>query len=329
MASLRAAVVAARQRLSAAGIDEPQIEAELLLRYALEVASGADEALARPSSASGRAVSRTQLYTQLEENAPAEVEAAFESFLARRLAHEPSAYITGRTEFRGLELALTQAVLVPRPETEGLVEAVLRELGRTQYPGLNPEPSERAAGLGPQARRSSAAGRAGRLCVVDVGTGSGAIAVALAQALPRAEVYATDVSREALAVAAENARRHGLERRLALRHGDLLAPLQDYVECIIANLPYVTSADWSRLEPELREYEPRLALDGGADGLDLVRALLTQAPRYLRPGGLVALEIGEEQAAALGRFIEEALPGAAWRVEQDFAGKDRYCLVST
>jgi release factor glutamine methyltransferase len=151
--------------------------------------------------------------------------------------------------------------------------------------------------------------------------------VVLARELPVAEVYALDASREALAVAAENAQRHGVERRLALRCGDLLTPLHDYVDCVVANLPYVTTGEWSGLQPEVREHEPRQALDGGEDGLDLIRALLRQAPRYLLPGGFVALEIGEEQAEALGRFVEESLPRSAWRVEKDFADKDRYFFV--
>jgi release factor glutamine methyltransferase len=298
--SLRAAMVAARDRLQSAGIDQAQIEAEILLRYALEsVASSDGGAPAPPASASGRAVSRVQLYTRFEEEMAPGVEAAFASFLTRRLAHEPSAYITGRKQFCGLEFMVTPAVLIPRPETEGLVEAVVSEVR----------------------------GRIGRLRIADVGTGSGAIAVALAKALPQAEVYASDVSREALAVAAENARRHGVERRIELRCGQLLTPVHDYVDCIVANLPYVTTADWSRLEPELREHEPRLALDGGEDGLDLIRALLLQAPRYLPPEGCVALEMGEGQAGALARFVEASMPGAVWRVERDLAGKDRVFIL--
>ncbi len=305
MTSLRAAAVAARDRLREAAIDEPEIESELLLRYALEVvASREGGALARPTSTSGRAeqVSRAQLYTRFEQELTPAVAAVYESFLGRRLAHEPSAYITGRREFWGLEFLVTPAVLIPRPETEGLIEAVVREVG---------------ARTGPS----------GRLRIADIGTGSGAIAVALAKALPWAEVYASDVSREALAVAAENARRQGVERRIAVRWGHLLTPVHDYVECIVANLPYVTTAEWSRLEPELQEHEPRLALDGGEDGLDLIRELLRQAPRYLRPEGCVALEIGEGQAEALGRFVEGSLPGAAWRGERGLAGKERVFLV--
>jgi release factor glutamine methyltransferase len=318
MTTLRAAVVAARDRLRAAGIEDAQIEAEVLLRYALEVAAPAEDGT--------RSVSRAGLYTRFEDEMTPPVEAAYMSLQARRLAHEPSAYITGHREFWGLEFKVTPAVLIPRPETEGLVELVLRELGDGGSSGARGlvEPTA-------PARPTRASGRAvrvaGRLRIADVGAGSGGIAVALAQELPEAEVYAMDASREALAVAAENASRHGFERRIALRCGDLLTPLHDYVDCVVANLPYVTSGEWAGLQPEVREHEPRQALDGGEDGLDLIRALLRQAPRYLLPGGFVALEIGEEQAGALGRFVQETLPGSTWRVEKDFADKDRYFFV--
>jgi release factor glutamine methyltransferase len=319
--TLRAALVAARDRLRAAGIDDAQIEAEVLLRYALEGAESAkDAAPARPARASGRAISRPELYMRFEDEATAKVAEAYRGFLARRLAHEPSAHITGRREFWGLEFAVTPAVLIPRPETEGLVEAVLRELAALRL--VQDTSTARPANASERAVRVT-----GRLRIADVGTGSGAIAVALALELPGAEVYALDASWEALDVAAGNARRHGVARRLALRHGDLLTPLHDYVDCVVANLPYVTTGEWAGLQPEVREHEPRQALDGGDDGLDLIRALLHQAPRYLLPGGFVALEIGETHAAPLGRFVEQIWPGATWRVEQDFAGKDRYFFV--
>jgi release factor glutamine methyltransferase len=292
--SLRAAVVAARDRLRAAGIDDAQIEAEILLRYALEIG-------AELKTGASDAVSRADLYSRFEDTLPEAVAEAFEGFLARRLAHEPSAYITGRREFWGLQLRVTPAVLIPRPETELLVQAVLQEVSGLPYTA--------------------------RLRVADVGTGSGGVAIALAKELPRAEVYAIDASREALAVAGGNASRHGLARRIAFRPGDLLTPLWDYVECIAANLPYVTTRDWQRLEPELREHEPRLALDGGKDGLDLIHGVLRQAPRYLAPRGFVALEIGDGQAAALGRFVEASWLGAAWRVERDLAGFERVFVV--
>jgi release factor glutamine methyltransferase len=277
LTTLRAAALAARDRLLAASVAEDgveaEIEAEVLLRFALETESASP-------------VSRSALYAHYEDEATPRVHERFESLLTRRLAREPTAYITGRREFYG-------------PETELLVETTLK---------LAPKGS--------------------RLRIADIGTGSGAIAVALAKALPWAELMATDVSRAALSIAAENAALHGVPRHIAFRAGQLLTPLHDYVDLIVANLPYVTTDDWSHLEPELREHEPRLALDGGRDGLDLIRALLLQAPHYLRRGGQVVLEIGEGQARELGRFIDASLPeGTSSTTEPDFAGVLRVMSV--
>lgn len=291
MTSLRAAAIAARDRLFSAGVVEDdleaQIEAELLLRHALDPSGG---------------VTRTALYLSFEDPITADVAETYEGFLSRRLAHEPCAYITGRREFYGLDFKVTPDVLIPRPETEQLVETSIRL--------ANAEP-----------RRT-------RLRIADAGTGSGAIAVSLARALPRAEVYATDDSRAALAVAEENARRHDVVRRIAFRPGDLLTPVHAYVDLVVANLPYVTSEDWSKLAPEVRDHEPRRALDGGPDGLDAIRALLQQAPRYLTPGGHIVIEIGDEQVDPLSRFLSDALPHVRWAAERDFAGIPRIVQIS-
>ena len=292
LTSLRSAFVAARDRLLAAGVAddevEAEIEAEILLRHAIDPAVD---------------VSKAYLYSRFEDAIAKDVAERYEALLVRRLAREPTAYITGRREFCGLEFRVTPDVLIPRPETEQLVETAIR---RAQGAPWRP-----------------------RLRIADIGTGSGAIAVALAKDLPQAEVYATDVSRAALGVAMENARRLGVERRIAFRAGYLLTPLHDYVDFIAANLPYVTTGDWRRLSPELREHEPRLALDGGADGLDLVRELLRQAPRYLRRGGHALLEIGEGQDEAVAAFISREMPrGTTWSVQADFAGISRVLTVS-
>jgi len=291
LTSLRAAAVAARDRLLAARIAEDEVEAEIeaevLVRFAIDP-------VAFPS--------KSHLYARYEDEITPDVAARFDAVLTRRLAHEPTAYITGRREFYGLEFRVTPDVLIPRPETEMLVEAAIKL--------ANAEPGR------------------GRLRIADIGSGSGCVAVALAVALPRAEIYASDASRASLAVARENARRHSVERRIAFRPGHLLTSIHDYVDLIVANLPYVTTDDWSRLPPELREHEPRPALDGGEDGLDLIRALLRQAPRYLRPGGHVLLEIGEGQVLPLASFIEEDLPWRMlWSAESDFAGIPRLLTV--
>jgi release factor glutamine methyltransferase len=284
--SLRSAYLHARDRLQAAEIDEAPIEAEVLLRHAL--------------STGGIEVTRAELFKGFEEPLEAALLAGLEALVERRLAHEPSAYITGHREFYGLDLLVTPDVLIPRPETETLVEAVL-SLAETSTPQ--------------------------RLTVVDVGTGSGAIAVALASALRRAEVYATDVSLSAPRVAESNAHRPAVERRVRFLHGDLLLPLRTYVDFVVANLPYVTTGDWQALPKELHDHEPRLALDGGDGGLSVIRALLHQAPRYLRPGGSVLLEFGDGQAAAVLQLAHASLPAASCRIMNDLGGRPRVLVA--
>ena len=291
MTTLRVAARAARDRLLAAGAAdselEAEIEAEVLLRHAIDPAED---------------ISKAYLYARFEDQLgpiPAE---RFNALLARRLAREPSAYITGHREFYGLDFRVTPDVLIPRPETELLVETALESV-------------------------SSATTRS-RLRIADIGTGSGVIAVSLARAVPNAEVIGVDVSRRALDVAAANARRHGVERRIAFRAGHLLTPVHDYVDLIVANLPYVTSDEWLGLEPELRDHEPRLALDGGYDGLDLIRQLVSQAFSHLLPRGCVLLEIGEDHVEPLAAFVESALPtGTTWQSVVDFRGVQRVFVV--
>jgi release factor glutamine methyltransferase len=222
-------------------------------------------------------LARIQLYAQFDRPLSADELGRFRELVKRRQAGEPVAYIVGRKEFWSLDLAVDRRVLIPRPDTETAVEAALALL-----------PADAAV----------------RVC--DVGTGSGAIALAIRKDRPLAVVVAIDASAEALAVAGENAGRLGLP--LDLRQGDLLAPLAaeptlDPFDVIIANLPYVPRGDVPGLAPEVQA-EPLLALDGGADGLDLVRRLVAAAPGHLRPGGAVVLEIGAGQAAETRRICE-------------------------
>jgi release factor glutamine methyltransferase len=281
----REAYVSARARLRAAGIDDANFEAELLLRHAL-----------------GLGVNRAALLTRLAEQVALEQGEldAFEALLLRRLNHEPSAYILGTREFYRLDIEVTPAVLIPRPETETVVDEAIR-LARIRHAGS----------------------------VVDVGTGSGAIALALARALPDAAVIATDVSPEALVVARQNAARHGVEKRIAFLQGDLLAPLTQPVDLLVANLPYVTSSDLTALQPEVRDYEPSLALDGGADGLDLVRRLLADATSHLRPHAVLVLEIGAAQGPQAAREAAAAMPAARITVLRDLGGYDRVLVIET
>jgi release factor glutamine methyltransferase len=204
----------------------------------------------------------------------------YKNLLKRRLAHEPTQYITGHQEFWSLDFLVNPAVLIPRPETELLVEAVLRY----------------ARGSEGQVRR-----------ILDLGTGSGVLAVVLARELPEARVVAVDRAGAALKLARENARRQGVAERVAWVLGDLagaLAP-KGIFDVLVSNPPYVPTGDWEQLPPEIREHEPRLALDGGADGLEIIRGLSAAAPALLRPGGLLALEVGQGQAEQVQRLLAD------------------------
>ncbi len=225
--------------------------------------------------------------------------AAYAGLLARAAAGEPIPYLLGHAPFFGLDLTVSPAVLIPRPETEQLVEMAIA-WGRN---------------LGP-------------LRAVDVGTGSGCIAVTLARGLPAAAVAAVDVSAAALAVAAANVARHAPDRVVLVR-GDLLAAIAPGLDLIAANLPYVARSEWTALPDGVKSYEPALALDGGIDGLDIIRALLPQAAARLRPGGLLLLEIGWQQGPAALALAQAYLPAASVALRPDFAGHDRFVAVQT
>ncbi len=278
----RAAVVHVRLRLQEAGVEEAHLEADVLVRHVLGLERA--DLLARPE-------------TPL---APAQ-SAALEGLMARRERREPLAYVLGRREFHGLDFRVTPAVMVPRPETETLVEEAL----------------------------AWARSRPAPVTVADVGTGSGCIVVTLAARLPDVRFLATDVSPAALAVAEENAHRHGVAGRVRLLSGHLLQPLPGPVDLVVANLPYVPSGRLDSLQPEVRDHEPRGALDGGPDGTDLLRPLLRQAGSYLRPGGALMLEIDEEQGPALAEAARSAFPAATVSVLPDLSGRDRVLVVQT
>lgn len=279
------ALIWATERLAAAGCDTPRLDAEVLL---CECAG----------------VERAFLLAHGTDAVPAEAWSRFRDWVARREKREPLAYITGHREFYGMDFAVTPAVLVPRPETEHVVDEVLA-LAQARHRREQP------------------------LLIADVGTGSGAIAIALAVHLPHAQVCALDASREALEVAWRNAHRHGVVDRLCLVQSDLLEHLPWAVDILVANLPYVADEEWPALSPEIRFHEPTHALRGGANGLDLIRRLLAQAPAHMRPGGAVVLEIGAGQAADVGRAAQAAFRNAQIRVVQDYAGLDRVVVIQT
>jgi release factor glutamine methyltransferase len=212
------------------------------------------------------------------EMTPGQV-ALYEDTIARRLGHEPIQYITGEQEFYGLALKVTPAVLIPRPETEHLVEEVLKLLPKDKP-----------------------------LRIVDVGTGSGAIAIALAIHLPQAEVTAVDVSATALAVAAENAGAHEVAARMRFFESDLLAGVPEAAlqvfDAIVSNPPYIPEGDRASLHSEVRDHEPATALFAGSTGLDVYRRLIPQAYLALKSDGLLALEIGHGQRDALASLLQ-------------------------
>jgi release factor glutamine methyltransferase len=243
-------------------------------------------------------LSRAQLLARPERSVAPEQAAQFKDGLSRLAAGEPLPYLTGQTEFYGLIFQVTPATLIPRPETEHLVEAALA-FGR---------------------------GRAD-LVMADVGTGSGCIAVTLAVHLPTATLFATDASPAALAVAARNAARHHVAERITFLQGHLLAPLPERVHLIAANLPYVADDEWDDLPVGVREHEPAGALRGGEQGLDLIGPLLREAPAALHPGGVILLEIGAAQGPAALALARSHLPGADVQLRPDYAGRDRLLVV--
>jgi release factor glutamine methyltransferase len=266
---LKEALGAVRERLNKAGIEEAPLEAELLMRHALNLDA-------------------VTFLNNLERELPSEQERLIDSLAARRLSGEPLAYITGRREFYGLEFEVNPHVLIPRPETEHLVEKALELAAKIPSP-----------------------------LIADIGTGSGAIAVSLAVNLPHARIYATDISPDALETSRGNAERHKVEGRINFLLGDLAAPLPEPVDILIANLPYVKSSDCASSP------EPNLALDGGENGLDVIERLCAGLQGKLKPGGWVLLEIGQGQEEAVKRLLRAALPSAQIGNIKDLAGIER------
>jgi len=238
--------------LATATIDEAALEAELLLMHVM-------------------GIERSGLYSKLEEDLPSIYSPQLSNLVTRRLTREPTAYILGHREFYGLDFYVGSGALIPRPETETLVDEAIA-LVRRDFPLGDP-------------------------IIADVGTGSGAIAVSLAHSLPKAKVYATDISPEALDIATLNCIRHDV--RVELLQGNLLEPLPQPVDIIVANLPYVRDDEMDGLSEEIRCYEPRVALSGGTDGLDVIRRLIINAPKKLGDSGTVLLEIAPSQAESL------------------------------
>lgn len=287
LSTVGAALAWAVARLRATS-DTPRLDAELLLAHIL-------------------GWSRARVLAEGREALTDEQRAVFRALVARRAELEPVAYLVGHKEFYGLDFAVDRRVLVPRPETELLIDL--------------------ARGHAWQCRaRFEALGSGARLRIADVGTGSGCIAVVLALQLPEARVYAVDISRDALDVAGRNVARHNVSQRVRLLAGDLLDALPEAVDLIVSNPPYTVL---SEISVGVRRHEPGLALDGGPDGLEAYRRLFAQAPAKLRPGGAVLVEIGATQAAAVMDYARARFPAARIGVHRDLAGLDRVVEVLT
>jgi len=271
--TLKQALSHAQRIFVANNIEDARLESELLLRYTLNI-------------------SQTQLYIDLNRELSPEQEKTFRHLIKRRLNGEPTAYITAHCEFYGLDFHVDPNVLIPRPESELLVEKALQ---LTQH-------------------RSEAS-------IAEIGTGCGAIAISLALNLPQAKIYATDISAPALKVARTNCQKHGVINRVRLLPGDMLDPLPEPVDLIVANLPYVKESELPARSSV--SFEPRLALNGGPDGLDRIRQLSRQLNNKLHPGGYLLLEIGQGQEKAVTTLLSRLFPSAKIEVTPDLGGIDR------
>lgn len=267
------------ERLRREGIDSPALDMSLILAEVL-------------------GTNRLGLYLNVDRPLSAAERDAARKLLARRLKREPIAYILGRREFFGLTFEVNPHVLIPRPETELLVETAVAWL-RERAPGL-PGP-----------------------LLADVGTGSGAIAVAAAHACPASRWIAVDLSEQALAVAGRNAARHGVSGRIEPRQGSLLEPVSEPLDGICANLPYVAESDLAALSPDVAAHEPHAALFSGPEGLDHIRQLIAQAPARLKSGGLLLLECGAGQDEAIAQILTASDAFGLVRVHNDLAGIGR------
>jgi len=273
------------------GVETGRLDAEWLLATALDV-------------------ERLQLYLQYDRPLSSEEREAFKPLLRRRAGREPLQYIIGRTGFRQLELKTDPRVLIPRPETEVLVQEVL---------------DWASAGAGSVERVSDGGG--GR--VWDMGTGTGAVALSLAAEGTWTRVVATDVSAEALSVAADNAERHDLSGLVEFREGSLFEPLEEgeQFDVIVSNPPYIADGEKGELQPEVRDWEPAEALFAGEDGLDVIRPLVAGAPERLLSGGLLALECGLGQAERVAADVNATGAFATARIRPDLAGRPRVVMA--
>lgn len=271
--TLRRTLSGARKILATNNVEDSLLESELLLRHTLKL-------------------DRVQLYLALDQELTPDQHENFWRLIQRRLNHEPSAYIIEHREFYGLDFYVNSDVLIPRPESELLLEKTL-ELAQRSATGT----------------------------IAEIGTGCGAIAISLALNLPETKIYATDISAPALKVALFNCQKHGVVNRVCLLEGDMLSPLPEPVDLIVANLPYVRESELTKTNT--LNFEPSLALNGGSDGLGKIRKLGAGISTRLRPDGSLLLEIGQGQSEAVTSLLCNLFPTAKTAVFPDLSGIDR------
>ncbi len=271
--TLKQALNHANGILAANNIEDAPLECMLLMRHAL-------------------GISRIQLYMEFNDELAPSQEETFCNLIKRRLCGEPTAYITGHREFYGLDFYVNPNVLIPRPESELLVENAIKLA--QNYPVS---------------------------IIAEIGTGCGAIAISLAKSLPQAKIYATDISASALEVALFNCQKHGVVNSICLLQGDMLEPLPEPIDLIVANLPYVKQSDLRQVNPA--NFEPPLALNGGSDGLEKIHQLCCQVSGRLCPQGCLLLEIGQGQGRAITTFLHSLFPSANIEITPDLGGIDR------
>jgi release factor glutamine methyltransferase len=268
--------------LSVNGIEDSYIEARMLLGHITKLP-------------------RVQIYTQTEQMLSQEQERNLYKLIERRLCREPIAYITNRREFYGIDFYVDSRTLIPRPETELLVDTAL-ELSKNT---CTPSPP----------------------LIADIGTGCGAIAISLALNLPQSKIYATDISHSALEVARLNCEHHKVTRQITILQGNLLEPVPEQVDLIVANLPYVRSSELGNLSPEITGFEPRTAIDGGENGLEYISQLLEQAGGKINPQGCLLLEIGQNQEQEVMHLIHSHLNKVSFTFIPDLNGINRVVKI--
>ena len=273
MSTVKHALTQAIAALSKPNADTPRLDAEVLLAYLLRQ-------------------NRAWLAAHNDFSLPLETEIQYKRFIRRRARREPVAYIIGQREFYGLTFHVSPQTLIPRPETELLVEEALRLL----------QPGWRA---------------------LDVGTGSGCIAITLTLRAPQITVFASDISAGALDVARKNARQHKAAKRIQFLQADLLKGLNGPFNLIVSNPPYISMEEWATLAPDVKDYEPALALNDGASGLKIIERILQDAPAKLAPEGALLIEIGAGQGAATLKLAQKYCPLLRFEIKQDLARRDR------